>query len=350
MKLADTMLKELTEAAGVSGGEDEIRQIILNAIRDHVNEVKIDALGTIIATKKGAGASDLRVLVAAHMDEVGFMVTGIDSSGLLQISNVGGVDPRILPALRVKVGEKQIPGVIQWKPIHISHGENSVKKVKAMRVDIGADNKGGAEGKVKLGDRVIFDSETIELSETVIRGKAFDDRAGCAELIELLKGDPFPFDLVAAFTVQEEIGLRGASVLAESVKPDVALILETTACHEIPQDEDEPDFTTVTKLGYGPVLSYMDRTAIAHPGLLKHFEATAAKLGIPHQYRSPQFAGGTDGGVIHMSAAGVPTLTMSLPCRYIHSPHSILNLNDFAHGIQLARQALLDLTPENLQR
>lgn len=350
MKLAETMLKELTEAAGVSGAEDEIRKIILNAIRDHVDEIKIDALGTIIATKKGTGQQDMRVLVAAHMDEVGFMVMGIDGSGLLQIKNVGGVDARILPALRVKVGDSKIPGVIQWKPIHLSHSEKSVKKVSAMRVDIGADSKGAAEGKVKLGDRVIFDSETIELSDTVIRGKAFDDRAGCAELIELLKGDPFPFDLVAAFTVQEEVGLRGASVLAESVRPDAALILETTACHEIPQDEDEPDYTTVTKLGHGPVLSYMDRTSIAHPGLLKHFEETAAKLGIPHQYRSPQFAGGTDAGIIHMSAAGVPALTMSLPCRYIHGPHSILNLNDFQHGIQLARQALLDLTPEHLQR
>ena len=234
MKLQDTMLKELSEAAGVSGAEDEVRNIILDAIQDHVSDIRIDTLGNILATKKGTGKSDLRVLVCAHMDEVGFMVMGIDNDGTLKVKNIGGIDSRILPSARVYVGKNKIHGVIPWKPIHLSASDKSVKKIDSLRVDIGASSKSAAEGKVKIGDRAIFASETFQLSSTVICGKAFDDRAGCAELIEILKGDPFPFDLLVAFTVQEEVGLRGAKVLGESLKPDAAIVLETTACHEVP--------------------------------------------------------------------------------------------------------------------
>ncbi|MCB9437438.1 MAG: M42 family metallopeptidase [Anaerolineales bacterium] len=350
MKLQDTLLKELTEAAGVSGAEDEVRKLILNEIKDHVSDIRIDSMGNILAVKKGTGASSLRVMLAAHMDEVGFMVTGIDNDGLLQIRAVGGVDNRILPALRVHVGKKRLPGVIQWKPIHLSYHDRDVKKIDNLRVDIGAGSKGAAEGKVSIGDRVTFAAETIELSETVIRGKAFDDRAGCARLIEHCKGEPFPFDLLIAFTVQEEVGLRGASVLGESLKPDVAIVLESTACHEVPQDEKEPDITTVTKLGHGPAISYKDNSAIGHPGLVSHFRTTAEKHGIPHQFRSPQYAGGTDGGAIHKSIGGIPTVVVSLPCRYLHTPYSILNLEDYANGVRLVHHALMELEPKHLER
>ena len=350
MKLQDTMLKELTDAAGVSGAEHEVRKIILNAIQDHVSDIRIDALGSILAVKKGTGKSDLRVLVCAHMDEVGFMVTGIESDGTLKFSSVGGVDSRILPALHVEVGKNRIAGVIPWKPIHFTARDRSVKKTDSFRIDIGASSKGSAEGKVKVGDRVIFSTKTIELSDNIIRGKAFDDRAGCAELIEICKGKPLPFDLLVAFTVQEEVGLRGAKVLGESLKPDAAIVLETTACHETPQDEDSPDVTTVTKLGHGPVINYMDRTSFVHPGLRDHFVNVAEILGIPYQFRSPQYAGGTDAGAIHTSIAGIPAITVSLPCRYIHSPNSILNLDDFSNGVTLISRALMELTPSNLER
>jgi endoglucanase len=349
MTLDDMFLKTLSDAAGVSGDEDAVRKLILKAIQGHMDEIRIDTMGNLIATKKGTGAVPLKVMAAAHMDEVGFMVVGFESNGLLKIRNIGGIDARILPALQVEVGAKRIPGVIPWKPIHLNKDKN-VQDVKSVRVDIGADSKGAAEGKVSLGDRVVFATKAIQLSPTTIRGKAFDDRTGCAILVELCQGERFPFDFVAAFTVQEEVGLRGASVLAEAVRPDAALVLETTACHELPQNPDAPDHTTVTGLGQGPALSYMDRTSIAHPGMLAHFRNTGQKLGIPFQFRSPQFAGGTDAGVIHMSLAGIPTLTQSTPCRYIHSPYSILNLEDYHHGVQLARQALMDLTPEQLKR
>lgn len=350
MRLQDTFLKQLTDAPGISGNEHQIRDIITKAIQDHVQELRVDSLGNLITLKKGTGESNLRVMIAAHMDEVGFMVTGFDSDGGLKFKTVGGVEALILPSQRVKIGPKGIAGVINWKPIHKSYMEKSVQKMDNLRIDIGVDSKSAAQGKVKLGDSVVFATETIELSETTLRGKAFDDRAGCAQMIEHIKGDPFPFDVYFVFTVQEEVGLRGARVMGESLRPDVAIILESTACHEIPQAKDEPDITTITKLGQGPAISYMDRTSIAHPGLLKHFVATAEANNIPHQFRSPQYAGGTDAGALQTSIDGVATLGISLPCRYLHSPYSIIHLNDFENSLRLVRQALMTLSPNHLER
>lgn len=349
MKLHETHLKELADAVGVSGREDEVRKLIYAAIKEHVEDARVDAMGNLLAVKKGTGASNLRVLVAAHMDEVGFMVTGFESNGMLQVRPVGGIDNRILPALRVQVGKDKLPGFFTWKPIHMNRGD-TVQKIDSMYIDIGATSKSAAQGKVTLGDRVAFLSETVELTDTVIRGKAFDDRTGCAELIELIKGEPFPFDLLVAFTVQEEVGLRGASVLGEALKPDAAIILECTACHEVPQHEDMPDMTTVTRMGAGPVLSVMDARTIAHPGLRDHFIATAEKHAIPYQFRSPQYAGGTDAGSIHLSIGGVPSISVSVPGRYLHTPNLIMSMDDFSNVVALVRQALLSLEPVILER
>lgn len=348
MKLADTLLKPLADAAGVSGAEDEVRRLIIETIEPHVEDLRIDSMGNVLAVKRGTGQYNLRVLVVAHMDEVGFMVVGIESNGMLQVKAVGGVDARILPALRVKVGKRKLPGFFTWKPIHLNRDEE-VLSIDKMRIDIGATSKATAQRKVKIGDRVVFDSETIEMNDVVVRGKAFDDRAGCAELIELIKGEPFPFDLLVAFTVQEEIGLRGASVLGEALQPDAAIILETTACHEVPQNPNEADVTTVTKMGHGPVISYMDRSSIAHLGLRKHFTETAEANNIQHQFRSPQFAGGTDAGIIHQSVAGIPAQTISLPGRYLHTPHIMMSMEDFTNGVKLVRTALMTLTPDVLE-
>jgi endoglucanase len=343
------MLKALSEAVGVSGDEGAVRDLIIGAIEAHVDDYRIDAMGNLIAFKRGTGGQNLVGLVAAHMDEVGFMVTGHDSSGFLILESIGGIDDKILPGLRVLVGSKKMPGVFLWKPIHKGRSPDVVA-LSNMRVDIGSGSKDAASSAAPIGTHVAFDSQYIELSDTVARGKAFDDRAGCAELIDLCQGDALPFDLYAAFTVQEEVGLRCATVLVESIQPDFAIILEATACHETPQDPDEPDMTTVTRMGQGPAITYMDRTSIAHPGLLRHFIATAEEEGIPHQFRSPQFAGGTDAGSIHISGAGVPSLGVSLPCRYLHGPNSIISLQDYDRAVQLVRAALTRITPSDLER
>lgn len=343
------LLKELSEAMGISGAEDAVRKLISDAIREQVDSLRVDAMGNLIAFKKGTGAQPLTALVAAHMDEVGFMVTGHDSTGLLIVESVGGIDDKLLPSLRVRVGKDKLPGFFVWRPIHKNRNQDIVPLAQ-MRIDIGTSSKDAAKEAAPIGTPVAFDSRYVELGADVVRGKAFDDRAGCAELVELCQGDPLPFDLYAAFTVQEEIGLRGATVLTAAIQPDFAFILEATACHETPQNPDEPDQTTVTKLGLGPAITYMDRSSIAHPGLLGHMVTTAEKMNIPHQFRSPQFAGGTDGGTIHKSGAGVPVVGVSLPCRYLHSPNTILSLQDYHHTVKLVRGALQNMTPEVLQR
>ena len=183
------LLKSLSEAVGVSGQEDAVRKIILPAIKNHVEDIRIDALGSVTAIKRGTGERNLRVMVAAHMDEIGFIVRGFDGDGLIRFSAVGGVDERILPGLRVKVGDSGMHGVIVWTPIHMNRDQNVVKLAN-LRIDIGASSKEDAAGKVKPGDRIAFDSRYVEVGERVLRGKAFDDRAGCSLLIDVLQDEP----------------------------------------------------------------------------------------------------------------------------------------------------------------
>lgn len=344
------ILKELSEAVGVSGQEEAVRQIILKAIENHVTDIRIDPVGNITAFKQGTGEHKLRVMFAAHMDEVGFMVTGVDNGGLIRFTSIGGVDARILPGLRVRIGENLTPGVILWKPIHKGNDQNVVK-LEGLRIDIGANGKED-NGKVKAGDRVSFDSPFMEMGEKILRGKAFDDRVGCALLIELLQGGPYPVDICAAFTVQEEIGLRGAKVAAQILKPDVAFVLEGTTAHDLPNpliDPDRPEpVNPACKLGAGPALTVMDRSMIADPRLLRFMRETAEKNGIPYQLKT-RLGGGTDAGSIHTSNSGVPSGVISVPCRYIHSPTALLHRDDYASTGSLIQALLHNITPDVLK-
>jgi len=341
------MLKQLSEAVGVSGDEGAVRVIIKDAIADHVDEMWVDNLGNLLAIKRGTGAVELRVLLDAHMDEVGMMITGIESDGTLRFKPVGGLDNRVMLGKTVVVGPKQLPGVIGGKPIHLlERGKNdSVVRVKEMRIDIGAAKKDAAVGKVKIGDRATFATEFVDLGPTMM-GKAFDDRVGCAVIIDLLQGDPFPFDLLVAFTVQEEVGLRGARVAAYRLEPDIAFALEGTLCDDLPK---EYDVSPATELGKGPALSVMDRRTIADPRLVSFLASTAEKHDIPFQFRQVT-GGGTDAGAIHLSRSGVPSAGISLPCRYIHAPAAICSKVDFENTIRLMRAALNDLTPAVIAR
>ncbi|MBC8100795.1 MAG: M42 family peptidase, partial [Armatimonadetes bacterium] len=225
-------LQPLSEAVGVSGQEDAVRAVILNAIQGHADDIRIDPMGSVTAHKPGMGAAPrLRVLIDAHMDEIGFMATGVDGEGLIRFTNIGGIDDRILPGLRVRIGADNLPGVIMWTPIHMNK-DQEVVKLSNLRIDIGAKDKDDANGKVKRGDRIVFDSRFMPIGDHLVRGKAFDDRVGCALLIDVLRGGPYPVDVLAAFTVQEEIGLRGATVAAQTLNPDVALALEGTTAHD----------------------------------------------------------------------------------------------------------------------
>jgi putative aminopeptidase FrvX len=336
------LLRRLSEAFGVSGHEKEVRGIILEHIRDRVDECRIDGMGNLIARKKGTGKSALRVLAAAHMDEVGLMVSQIEDGGHLRFFKVGGIDDRVLPAKRVEIGDKRVPGVIGLKPVHLAEKGERDQTVgfKQLAIDIGAGSRVEAEKLVRRGDYAVFASGFAELagagsSWRTVMGKAFDDRAGCALLAELL-GERYPFDFTAAFTVQEEVGLRGARVAAYAEEPDIALVLECTGANEVPfKKEANPS----TRLGAGPAITVMDSNFIADRGLVELLLRAASDLGIPHQVKQPNI-GGTDAGAIHIARGGVPSAVISVPCRYIHSPRAVMDLNDFDGALVLAREAL----------
>ncbi len=345
------MLKRLSEAFGVSGHEEEARGVILEAIKGRVDECRIDAMGNLIARKRGTGKSALRVLVAAHMDEIGLMVSQVEDGGQLRFSKVGGIDDRILAGKAVLIGDKRVPGVIAFKPVHlIEKGErDQVVASKQLAIDIGASSKAEAERLVQRGDYAVFASEFLELSGTgewrAIQGKALDDRAGCAILVELLAAR-FPFELSAAFTVQEEVGLRGARVAAYAEAADFAFVLECTGANEIPVKKD---LNPSTRLGFGPAITVMDRSFIADRRLVDLLARTAEELTLPYQFKQPNI-GGTDAGEIAKSRGGVPSVTVAVPCRYIHSPSAIMNLADFQNTLTLVREALLRLPAAGIAR
>ena len=340
------ILKELSEAHGVSGNEGDVRSIVLDAVRDHVDGVRIDALGNLLTVKHGTDQDPMRVMLAAHMDEIGLMVVDHDDKGLLKVRAVGGIDARLLPGVRLAVGPDRIPGVIGIKPIHLVESDEmgKVTKVEKLMVDIGAKGKEEAQELAPLGTYATFATPYRELGPTVT-GKAFDDRAGCAVLVELLRGDRFSFDLHGVFTVQEEVGLRGARVAAFAVDPDCAFALEGTIADDIPKEKDE---SPTTELGKGPAITVMDRSFIADRRLVRLLTGTAEELDIPYQIKQPGL-GGTDAGVIHLAREGVPSATVAVPSRYIHSPVALLSLDDFNHTVHLMRESLSRLTRETLE-
>jgi putative aminopeptidase FrvX len=339
------ILKKLSEAVGVSGDEGGARAVVLDAVREHADEVSLDALGNVLAFKRGTGKQRMQVMLSAHMDEIGLMVVGHDSDGFLRVRAVGGIDARLLPGTLFQVGPECIPGVIGIKPIHLLEDEDEkAPKIEDLVVDIGAKEKDEAKKLAPVGAYATFATQFRELGPTV-SGKAFDDRAGCAVLVELLRGERLRFDLHAAFTVQEEVGLRGAQVAAYAIDPDCAFALEGTIADDIPKDKD---VSPTTELGKGPAITVMDRSFIADRRLVRLLTDTADELGIPYQIKQPGI-GGTDSGAIHQTRGGVPSVTVAVPCRYIHSPVALLSLGDFNNTVRLMRESLSRLTRRTLK-
>jgi endoglucanase len=348
------MLESLSNTFGPSGHERAVRDRLKEMLADKVDRTEVDAMGNLLCYKAGDGPEPrLRVLLAAHMDEVGFMITKIEKSGFLRFRPVGGIEARQLLAKRVLIGDSQIPGIIGAQPPHLQSDRDAdrVPDLDSLAIDIGASSDSGANGKVKVGDYAVFATRFRRLEEDLAwptaLGKAFDDRAGCVALAALLE-ERYPVDLIAAFTVQEEVGLRGARVAAYRANPDAAIVLEGTICDDLPRPEDE-DETPVTRLGDGPAVSLMDRRHITHPGMLRLMRESAGAAGIRIQYKAPGI-GGTDAGTIHLAREGVPAVTVATPCRYIHGPAAILNLNDLDDVVRLVGEALRRLGAEHLTR
>lgn len=331
------LLQKLSNARGVSGSEEAVREIILEEIRPYVDEYRVDNIGNLIATVRAQGVEKPhRVMVAAHMDEVGLMVIQVGKDGMLRFRTVGGIDPRVLPAKRVLVGKDAVPGVIGIKAVHLvkREEEEQVLQVDQLYIDIGAKSKEEADGLVRLGDVASFATQW-RLLDRVALGKAFDDRVGCAVLVELLK-EHYPIELVAVFTVQEEVGTRGARVAAYDLSPEIGIALEGTICDDLPRKQD---YTPVTRMGRGPAITTMDRSLICDRRLVDLLVRTATEAGIPCQFKAPGL-GGTDAGAIHMVREGVPAVAVAVPARYIHTPVSFVSLDDFENTVKLMQSTL----------
>ena len=330
------LLKKLTSLDGVSGSEIPVRDFILSQVKDCVDEYHVDNLGNLITFKKGTGKGP-KVMLDAHMDEVGLMVTHINSDGLLKFQTVGGIEGRVLVGKRVRIGENGIPGVIGLKPIHLQDDNDrkgAVKK-KQLTIDIGAKDKEQAEECIEIGDTVSFAYEPVEFGDNKLMAKALDDRVGCMVLIELLK-DSYECDIYGCFTVQEEIGLKGAKTASFNVMPDVALILEGTTCYDVPDTKEQ---SMSTLCGKGPALTIMDRSVIADRDLLTFITDVAEEHKIPYQFKKT-ISGGTDAGRVQANGTGVKVATIAAPCRYIHTPVSVIDKSDVENMLKLARAVL----------
>lgn len=327
------LLEKLTEACGGPGQEDEVRDLIRQEVTPLVDEVKTDALGNLIAIKNPT-AKGPKVMLAAHMDEVALMVLSIEQSGLIKFNPIGGIDPRVLVAKTVVIGKNRVSGVIGSKPIHLQKPQERKQPlgIGELFIDVGASKKEEAEKLVSIGDLAYFTTKYSEIGTNKIKAKALDDRVGCNMLIELLKDD-YQFPLYGAFTVQEEVGLRGAGVATHQVEPDLALVLEGTTASDVP---GTPEHKHATSVGKGPSLTIMDSSVIPDQRLVAKLMHLADQHQIPVQYRRST-AGGTDAGKIQASRTGTRVAGIAIPCRYIHSPASIMSKNDMENAIKLVK-------------
>ncbi len=312
------LLLNLCQLNGPSSEENSVREFIISEIKDHC-EYRTDALGNIIAYKNGKNKAKAKLMLDAHMDEVGLIITSVTQDGFLKFSDVGSIPVGCLLGSKVKLGK--VTGVIGCKPAHFCKGEEEKKlpEIDSLYIDIGADSKEDALNAVSIGDMGVIESEFTWLSDNCFKAKAIDNRAGVAVLISLLKEDS-EYDFYATFTVQEEVGLRGAKTATYAVDPQFAVCLECTTAADLCGVAEED---TVCKLGGGPAVSFMDKATLYD----KELYNSALNCGVLAQSKNAAM-GGNNSGAIHLTREGVKTVVMSLPCRYIHSQSGVANYND----------------------
>lgn len=321
------LLAKVTSAFGVSGNEEEIRNTITEEIKDKADDITTDALGNLFAIKKGKGK---KIMVAAHMDEIGIMVVYIDEKGFIRFTNIGGVSPFTSIGQRVRF-KNGIIGVVAFE-----EKLDDIKKLNLskMYIDIGAKSREEAEKLVKIGDTACFCGNAIKQGNYAI-SKAMDDRCGCAVAIEALKNLPeTDNEIYFVFTVQEELGLRGAKTAAYQVMPDFAIVLDVTTTGDKPESH-----LMEVKLGAGPTIKIKDNSVICHPEVRKLLEDSAKNINIPFQYEILE-RGGTDAGTIHLTGGGIPSGAISIPSRYVHSPSEMICMSDYENAVKLLIEAI----------
>jgi putative aminopeptidase FrvX len=330
------LLKKLADAPGVSGFEEEVRNIIIDELKDHVDSVDVDELGNVITTRNGK-ADGKKIMLAAHMDEIGLMVRYIDKEGFIKFSKIGGINDQMLLNQEVTIHTTNgaVTGVIGSKPPHRMK-ESERKKVieyENMFIDIGASDKEEAEGIVKLGDPVTIKQEFTKLGK-LYKGKALDNRIGCAVMVEVMKKAKSDATIYGVGTVQEEVGLKGAKTAAFRLNPDMALALDVTIAGDHPgiKEEDAP-----AKTGKGPGIILTDasgRGLITHPKVKELLISVADEEEIPYQLEVSE-GGTTDATAIHLTREGIPTGVISPPTRYIHTPVSVVAMEDVENAVKL---------------
>jgi putative aminopeptidase FrvX len=334
-------LEKLSNACGVTGREEQVRNLMVQLMTPYADEIQVDKMENVIAIKKGKVKAP-KIMLAAHMDEVGLMVKTITKDGFLQFSKMGGIDDRILPAQRVTVFTQkgQFPGIIGSKPPHIQKEEERKKIITYddLFIDVGAENKEDAINLgIAIGDPIAFDIKYVKLGNDVAMGKAFDNRAGCLTMIEtlklLVKTD---CTVCAVGTVQEEVGLRGATTAAFGVDPDLAIALDVTIAGDVPGVRE---FDTSVKMGKGPALTISDSGLITHPKVLRWLKETAEEEKIPYQIESG-LLGSTDAARISITRQGIPSGNISIATRYIHSPVGMLSVKDIENSAKLTAAAI----------
>lgn len=328
------LLKELCLLDGVSGNEDAVRDYIMERVKPYADDLRVDPIGNLIVFKKGAVSAPNALMIAAHMDEVGIMVTHITDQGYLKFDFVGGIDRRVVIGKPVTIGEKKVPGVIGLKAIHMTTKAEREKspKVDELYIDIGAKDKESASRLVSLGDYGAFVSDAVEFGAGMFKAKAIDDRLGCAVMLKLLEED-LPMDVTFAFTAQEEVGTRGAFGAAFSVHPEVALVLETTTAADIPSVDKAK---RVCYAGKGPVILQIDSSTIYDRALFEELRGLAEENGIPWQTKE-LIAGGNDAKAIQRTREGVRVCAVSAAARYLHAPSTVVSVDDCKNILRLAR-------------
>jgi len=335
------LIKKLSRAHGVSGFEQEIREIVKSELEELVDEIKIDAMGNLFAIRNG---NDLKLMVAAHIDEIGFVVKSIDEKGFIRLTPIGGWFSQIALAQRVILyGNKgKIFGVIGSKPPHLMRDEERKKavEIKDMFIDVGAENREEVlDLGIEVGTPVAIDREVVELTNNRITGKAFDNRVGVAVMIEAIKRTKSEATIHAVATVQEEVGLKGARTSAFAIEPNAAIAIDTCVAADFPGSESAH---MDIMLGKGAVITVVDasgRGLITSPLVLRWLRETADKHGIKYQLEVAD-GGTTDATAISLTRSGIPAGVVSVPARYIHSPVEVVDLRDVENATDLIARAL----------
>lgn len=330
------LLERLSNAFGPSGNEIEVSEILRGELESYADETHVDKLGNILFYHYGKEGYP-KIMLAAHMDEVGFIVTFIEENGFLRFDTIGGITNMVMPGQRILLrGDKgALKGIIGTKPPHLMTPEELAKIIpkEDLFIDIGAESLNQAKEKgVDVGTMGVFDVEFTDLGDGYYRGKSLDDRAGCTVMAEVFKAlKDSPYNIVAVGSVQEELGIRGARTAAWQVDPDFGLALEGTFVSDVPTTR--PDRVS-SKIKGGPVVTIMDRTAFTHPTVLRTLIKVGRDKSIPFQFKQVPL-GGTDAGAIHLTKAGVPSGTVAVPCRYIHGPASVMHIDDLNNAVKL---------------